>query len=150
MSFQIFCEIKVKNENQPTQLAGCGILLVYKDEELKESNARTFKYGLGSNAAVSASLIAMRLALSSIKPAFRKQSVELFVSPDLFKAYQLEELSSDWERKSKSELERWMGYYKDLKITENAAFKHQDILSELSLQGCESQTAGDSGTIYWE
>jgi hypothetical protein len=160
MSLIAYCDIKISNPDTPIQLAGCGILLVHHDDDLNESNARTFKYGLSSNNIYCASLITMRLALSSIKPAFRKNPVALCVSKPIYDAYclparedQNNGIDQGWTKKCYDEMKRWMSYYDDLTVWNGLQYgggEHSELLSELAKQGCESQKQGDSGTIYWE
>ncbi|MDB4490183.1 hypothetical protein N9045_01565 [bacterium] len=161
MSFTTYCDINVNNPDTPIQLAGCGILLVHRDEDLKESNARTFQYGLSSNNAYCASLITMRLALSSIKPSYRKQKTTLYVSKVIYDTWQNEKRRLDlkeadgsddsaWVEKCREEIHRWISYYPDLAIKGYDGGEHSELLINLAKQGCETQTQGDSGTIYWE
>lgn len=168
MSFKAYCDINVWNPDTPIQLAGCGILLVHRDEDLKESNARTFQYGLSSNNAHCASLITIRLALSSIKPSYRKQKTTLYVSKAIHDAWvhlevashawqkvkhgldQKEVDGSVWVEKCREETYRWIGYYSDLTIKVYDGGEHSELLINLAKQGCETQTQSDSGTIHWE
>ena len=152
MSFDLFSDVYVKNPDTPTQLAGCSVLLIYRDSKINRSNARTFKYGLGGNGLETASLISMRLALSSIKPSFRKSHVNLYINSEMWPHYAAAgDIASKtkWHKQCADSLFRWISYYENLKIMADEKCEHADILRELSKSGCESQTTGDSGTVHW-
>ena len=165
MSFKLFCGVKVQNENEPTQLSGCGIMTVYTDDDTGESQARTFKYGLSSNDKISAYLITFKLTLASIKPKFRSQKVGLYIPPEGLKVYNKycetrchgSACLSDWVVSRADEAIKWFGFYSNIEVLEfnkDELFANKwgvDVmLNNLSKQGCESQDLSDSGTTHWE
>jgi len=78
MKFVVYCNIVVNDENTPTQMAGCGIVLILNvDGHIKR---RDLSFALGGSDSELSSIQCLRLALTSIIPSFRKHPLEVHVN----------------------------------------------------------------------
>ena len=78
MRFDIYRSSICKDNGKPTQLAACGILIVYTDETY--SKKRGYGYGLGNSTKNLADVQSVRLALASIASKYRHIQTFLHIS----------------------------------------------------------------------
>jgi hypothetical protein len=153
------------NEGYVTQLAGCGILLAAIDKidgvyaNCSSKKIRRFSYGLGDSGQDLADLQAVRLALASIGPDFRKYPTEIFVNnqivfdvtaaktPEVFndKLHQLLLVQNVIK-----DLRKWIGFYDDAAVKLSGFTsddkKYMEEAMSLAENAAALQKQSDSGT----
>jgi len=146
------------NEGYVTQLAGCGILLVAINEidgvyaDCSSKMIRRFSYGLGDSGQDLADLQAVRLALASVGPDFRKYPTEIFVNNQIaFDAVAAKPVPEAFNDKSVIKgLRKWAGFYDNLTATLSGFTlddkKHIGEAMLLAEDAAALQKQSDSGT----
>ena len=79
MKIEIYCASASRDNGKPTQMAGCGIVLVASDDH-RQSKRRTMSFALSSSTVNLADIQVIRLALCSILPAYRKSKIILYTT----------------------------------------------------------------------
>lgn len=154
------------NEGYVTRLAGCGILLIAIDEidgiyaDRSSKMIRKYSYGLGDSGQDLADLQAVRLALASVGPDFRKHPTEIFVNnqvvPDIIAAkpgtscalyHRFDEAHCLPVIK---DLHKWVGFYDNaiVKLIESTSDDKKYMKEAMSLaeDAAAIQKQSDSGT----
>jgi len=153
------------NEGYATQLAGCGILLIAIDEidgvyaDYSSKMIRKYSYGLGDTGQDLADLQAVRLALASVGPDFRKCPTEIFVNnqivpdfvivkPNQFLA-RTTTLGMFSDEDAIKDLYKWVGFYDDITIKFGSTLDDEKYMKEamsLAEDAAALQKQSDSGT----
>lgn len=158
MKIDLYCVGMCRDDGEPTQLAGCGIVVASTDDH-NRTKYRTFKYALGNSTQDLADLQAVRLALSSVKSAFRDSTVVLHTdSPYAARMLEpVETLTSMYGYGSEvTEVRRWYGYYDDISVVVEdpddvllPQKSHDSMVQakDLAKMGLATQEHSDSGTL---
>lgn len=152
MKFDLYSVGLCRDNGQPTQIAGCGVILVYTDNHNRVS-FRSAKYGLGYSTQNMANLQAARLALASVKSHYRDQSTVLhtnseYVARMLKRDGQNFVMSPAKNAEIVEEMRRWFSYYKNISvIVENQNDEHMLQAKDLAEVGLATQIRSDSGTM---
>ena len=152
MKIDFYCVGVCQNDGEPTQLAGCGIVVVLTDDH-NRTKFRTFKYALGNSTQKLADLQAVRLALASVRSSFRSGNAHLHID-STYVARILEksgkafiESLSEYKREAQ-EVRQWFGYYsRILVIVENQNDENMLQAKDLANIGLATQEHSDSGTL---
>lgn len=137
-----YCAACCIDEGDPTQLAGCGIILSYIDSAGRKKS-REFGFALGGSDFELASIQSVRLALSSIIPAHRNyESVIRTDNPRIVDI--LNGADTRYVQASKV-LKQWFGFYSDLKVIYDGV--RSSRASEIALKVAEEQEHYDSGSL---
>ena len=112
MKIDLYCVGMCRDDGEPTQLAGCGIVVASTDDH-NRTKYRTFKYALGNSTQDLADLQAVRLALSSVKSAFR-DSTTILHTDSPYAARMLEPVFCG--HIEITEIRKWYGYYDDISV----------------------------------
>jgi len=159
MQLKIYAVGCCLNEGYVTQLAGCGILLVAVDEidgiyaDRSSKMIRKYSYGLGDSGQDLADLQAVRLALASVGPDFRKYPTEIFVNNqivhDIVGLRRLDPTGEDDEDVIK-DLYKWIGFYDNATIKLIGSTldgkKYMEETMLLAENAAAIQKQSDSGT----
>lgn len=151
MIIELYCAGACRDNGKPTQLAGGGVVLrAHDDKDVKERN---FSYGFGNSTANLADVQAVRLALASIAPQYRRHKAILHIISN----YVLSMLAKDGpgfkrepvkNSEEISDLRRRIGRYSDLEVIHAKA---DDPLikraKDLAKRGLDTQQNTDSKTL---
>lgn len=85
MKIRVYIEIMINDEGEPLQSSGCGLVLVAERDDMVIK--KELGYGLSNSTRTRSIIQALRLALCSIEPSFRRQEILLYID-DMY-AYQL-------------------------------------------------------------
>lgn len=145
MIISMLYDVVVKDAGQPTQMAGCGIILsAQQDSQIKK---RFLSFGLGCSDFELSNIQAIRLALASVLPPFRKNKTILYVmNNDVRNCMKGDKAKYTDELK---ELNKWLKYYSDISIS-LCDFADQIDYTEtkrLAMIAAQSQKNTDSGTV---
>ncbi len=141
-----------RDNGKPTQIAGCGIVLVFTDEHGRTS-FRSSQYGLGNSTQNLADVQATRLALASVRAAHRGTPAVLHISSNYVSRMLECEGKAFIASPSKNvvevrEMRRWFSYYSDiLVIVENPNDDHMAQAKDQAEISLSTQTHSDSGTL---
>ena len=138
-----------ENEDEPTRVSGCGIVLVFTDKFRREVK-RDFGFALRTSTLELAHLQSARIGLACMRPTFRDAKTRLrTASPEVFRL-----LSSNGEHQSDkyqavlAETKRWIGYYTDFSVElEPSQSPFLQRAKFLAQQAAVTQFHSDSGTI---
>lgn len=150
MRFDIYCGSICKDNGKPTQLAACGILIVYTDDTY--SKKRSYGYGLGNSTKNLADVQAVRLALASISSKYRHIETHLHTN-NPYVISMLEMVDGQYSKSAKTNIEsidemrRWHSYYSCI-ITEkvDVSDKYYLAAQEMAENCLKNQDMIDSGT----
>lgn len=152
MKIDLYCVGMCRDNGKPTQLAGCGVVVVFTDDHSRTS-FRSFKWALGNSTQNLADLQAARLALASVKSAFRGATSILHTNS----SYVLRMLERDGKafvvnpKKNTAEVEevrKWFGFYNDIAaIVENPNDDNMVQARDLAEMALNTQEHSDSGTL---
>lgn len=142
MKIEGHCATSCIDEGEPTQLAGCGIILSYIDFAGRRKS-RQFGFALGGSDSELASIQSVRLALSSIIPAHRHYSSIIWV--DNSSVVDILNGADTKYVEAAKVLKRWFGFYADLKVVYDTV--RSDRASEIALMVAENQEHYDSGSL---
>jgi ribonuclease HI len=141
-----------RDNGKPTQIAGCGVVVVFTDDH-NRTQFRTYKYGLGNSTQNLADLQAVRLALASVRPAFRGGEAILHVNS----SYVLRVMEREGKAfivnpkknvREVTEVRKWYGFYNDISVVmENPNDDNMMQAKDLAEMGLATQEHSDSGTL---
>lgn len=137
-----YCAAHCIDEGEPTQLAGCGILLTYIDFADRQVS-RKYAFALGYSDSELAIIQAVKLTLASIKPVHRKYNSILSVSDD--RVVDILNGGDSKHKEAAKSLLQWFNFYSDLKILYSDI---NETALELAKNAALTQMHYDSGTIY--
>lgn len=150
MKIDFYCVGMCRDDGEPTQIAGCGIVIVFTDDH-NRVKFRSFQYGLGNSSQNLADLQAIRLALSSVTSMFRSGRADVHTDSP-YAAQMLERDGKafvvDSDVNEVIEARRWYGYYGDITVVvedpqDDSMVQARD-LAEIALA---TQEHSDSGTL---
>lgn len=152
MKIDFYCVSICQNDGEPTQLAGCGIVVVFTDDH-NRTKFRTFKYALGNSTQRLADLQVIRLALASVRSPFRSANACLHIN-STYAARMLEKSGKafvesffEYEYEIK-EVRQWFGYYGKMYFVvgdmSNENMLQAKYLADIALA---TQEHADSGTL---
>jgi len=138
----VYCAVSAENVEEITQLTSCGILLIFQDSP--HIRCRLMGYGLGASSLELANIQAMRLALASVNPAYRRSTVHIHVADESV----LQLLASPEPSEAVSALLCWCEYYTDLGfIIESPNNENMMVCRSLARDICATQQTYDSRTL---
>ena len=168
MKFDIYTVGVCQNDNQPTQIAGCGIIMIFTDDYDRVS-FRSANYGLGNSTQNLADVQAVRLALASVRALHRSVPTTLHTnshyvnmilecfSNDVSQSTPEQSIGKDFVVKPTkdvdiiAEMRRWFSYYDDITVIVEDP---DDPLSNSMTQAKDqadtaliTQMRSDSGTL---
>lgn len=152
MKIDFYCVGMCQDNGKPTQIAGCGVVIVFTDDH-DRTKFRTFKYGLGNSTQNLADLQAVRLALSSVRPAFRGGETVLHVNSSYVTRMMEREgkaFLSNPQKNSRevTEVRRWYSFYSNISVVvENPDDDNMMQAKDLAEIGLATQEHSDSGTL---
>ncbi len=145
MHYEFACAAAVENPGEIGSLAGAGCVLQAFDD-FGRGLSREFSYGLSSYDEFAAELMAVRLALMSVKPAYRGFSAAIYTSAQ--KVIDVVDFPDDGDySKLVDELRTWVSYYRAavLRLAEKSSPMYSRALG-LAREAAKSQKNTDSGT----
>jgi ribonuclease HI len=141
-----YCAGICRDDGQPTQIAGCGIIVVFTDDH-DRVQSRTFSYGLGNSSQSLAGLQAIRLALASVKSSFRSNTSVLHTTSSHVIQVLCHQGGSQEHPDEIVEARKWFGYYNDISVV--LEDRNHDLMIQarkLAKVGLNTQERSDSGT----
>jgi hypothetical protein len=143
MKLDLFCVGVCRDDGEPTQIAGCGIVSKFVDDH-DRVQCREFGWALGNSSERLAQLQAARLALCSVLPQFRGYPATLHVSNSIVeKSLDIETDPEEFLYEIVA-LRTWYGYYKSITIIVSPMDERVVELANIAL---DTQQHYDSGTI---
>lgn len=146
MRTDFYCVSVCRDDGQPTQIAGCGVVVVFTDDQ-NRVQSRAFSYGLGNSSQDLADLQAVRLALASIKSSFRSDTSVLHTSSDYVIQVMCHQGGSQENTREIVEARKWFGFYGNVSVAKEDS-NHALMMRARSLakMGLDTQERSDSGT----
>lgn len=150
MKIDLVCAGACRDNGKPTQIAGCGVIIILTDD-YDRVQSREFGWALGNSSSNLANIQAARLGLSSVLPQFRGNETLLHMSSkfvvDLLKTEIVPKKNID----EISELRRWFSYYPEI-VAHTFNDGHIDVetikrVKDLAKTALERQEHFDSGTV---
>lgn len=151
MKIDFYCVSVCQNDGEPTQLAGCGVVVVFTDDQ-NRTKRRIFRYALGNSTQRLADLQVIRLALASIRSPFRGADTCLYIN-STYAARILEKsgkafVESFFEYEHEvQEVRQWFGHYGKISIVENMNNNNMLQAKDLANIALATQEHVDSGTL---
>jgi hypothetical protein len=149
MKLDLYCVGVCHDDGEPTQIAGCGMVIIFTDD-YGRIRARSFGYGLGNSNQNLADLQAARLALASVKPAFRG-GISVLHTTNQYVVKMLDRNLSPVLRRNDREIQetrRWYSYYNNITtVLEDHNNSNITQARDLAEIGLTTQERSDSGTL---
>lgn len=153
MKIDLYCACACNDEDNVFIMSGCGILCSYVDD-YDRKKFRSYRYGLGSSNKRLANIQAARLALVSVRSAFRHSKTCLHISDE----YIIEILAKkgrsfvlktpDSYQATITDLRKWFGFYDNISIVvESDDNKYMQYALNMAKIGLTTQERWDSGTF---
>ena len=168
MKFDIYTVGVCQNDGHPTQIAGCGMVLVFTDD-FERISFRSMNYGLGNSTQNLADIQAIRLALASVRASHRSLPTVLHTnshyanmvlecfSDDISQSAPEPLIGKDFVVKPTknvdtiAEMRRWFSYYDEITvIVEDPDDPLANYMTQARDQAdiaLTTQTRSDSGTL---
>ena len=157
MKIDFYCVGVCQNDGEPTQLAGCGVVVVFTDD-YNRIKLRAYKYALGNSTQNLADLQAVRLAFASVRSPYRSATTHLHTN-SVYVARMLKrdgkafaEVPTEYQHEVQM-VRQWFGYYDQIiVVAENPQIVTQtdeNMLQakDLADMGLITQEHADSGTL---
>ena len=157
MKFDIYTVGICQNDGHPTQIAGCGIVLVFTDDYDRIS-FRSMNYGLGGSTQDLADIQAVRFALASVRALHR--SVTTILHTNSHYVNMILERGDDGSSfiveptkhvNAIAEMRRWFSYYDEIiVVVEDPDDPLANYMTQAKDQAdiaLATQTRSDSGTL---
>jgi len=153
MKIDFYCVGICRDDGKPTQLAGCGIVIVFTDDQNK-TKFRSSKYGLGNSTQNLADLQTVRLALASVKSSFRGVESTIIHTSSPHAAKMLEREGKAFvagiseNTHVVDEIRKWFGFYSNISIiVENPNDDNMIQAKDFADIALVTQEHSDSGTL---
>lgn len=145
MKITMFCDVVVENNGQPTQMAGCGIILV--GEEKNQTRKRFLSFGLGGSDIELANIQVVRLALASVLPPFRRNPVFLHFTERNALDQICQDKSENYPHQF-AEMRRWYSYYNNISLILDTSDDENLVqANKLASIACKTQKNTDSNIL---
>lgn len=145
MKIDVYCAGKCRDNGLPTQIASCGIIVVFTDDQ-NQSRFREFSYGLGGSTLNLANMQAIRLGLASVQSAFRANETTIYTSSAYAAKMMNPDVKPSVNKEIVEEMRKWASYYQNLAIVvdkDNPIVVRAKDLADVALA---TQINTDSGT----
>lgn len=154
MRLTLFCTAATKDENEPTRMAGCGIVLYAESaftqrgaSRLIETKKRSLSFGLGSSSIELANIQAVKLTLASVARMFRSEQTFLNINSNSLMELLVGSRESEYVEEL-TEMRKWLGYYLNMNVVLNTTGDWSLVeAGDLAQNALRTQKNTDSGTV---